>query len=842
MSTAVQAAEIIRVGDKFHFERNKTFAFALTTGLKVLPLEPLSKSTLGADQLDASWHPSKYGVWDNDFQIKKLSNYRREDGSEHRGEELNIGVLFCENVLDLDIDSTNKNLIAALNHYLKPLDTPYKWGRESKPYSHLAYVLRDPFDRALYATIIKTLANTPGMRVELRGGEAKSNFFSMMPGSIHEKGELVRWDSGYDPNQTPAPLGDVRDLLVRLRRAAAAALVAEHMVPEGGRHYFFLALIGMLVRMHKQACDAEMPDTAMDQAQALDFMHVVQMLSGDKDNRNESFNSTWRKFMEDPTIPIQGGKALAEKIGGVLGQEVRNHIYRLLIDDEGFEQAEAMLERFVLVRMPSPGYMDLDAVRAHYHVPAPLRPEEMGTLFTAFKVPFGDKNVPLPVFLKHSTQVIRAAGVQLRPDIEDKIFKEVTSEEEHGYDSESYWVNCWAGFMYRFGPFDPLTLHASVEPFLEYIHTVIADGNPERERWILSWLADIFQDPAHKPGTLLALTGAQGSGKTMLGEIIGSVIGYAHYGKIGSIEDLTKEFNSRVHHKLVVQADETGSTQKTSIARDLKELVTGSHCHIVYKGKEAVWSYNPARYLFTSNYSGDALKVEAGYERRYTILEVNAIRSKDVKYWENFVAWWSQGRNLRAIHTFLKNYKYDKNLIRSALNTTEKKLHQMNSLPSAVQWMLERISEGHPLSAAMHQYSYQAYRAEKVTVGKQTRVAPAPSHVDRLQWPNLVDLAAMNEDYHLWARQLGLREKVNPNALSKLLNEVMGLEGRAPTHSVTARRDGVHVRPKLRVFPEKVDLVKGLIKLYPSLAQQFTDMTEDCEEVVMMEAKEEGEF
>lgn len=817
MSAIHEAANVIRMGDRFKNERKKTYAFAEATGRQILPMEKMSKSTISTDHYDNCWHPDKLSIWNNALQIKLLE----------AKPELNVGVLFGDNVLDIDIDSKDPLLFAALTHYLGKFYTPFKWGRMGKPISHIAYVLQEPFDRSTNARIIAALSKRSDIRIEVRAGESKSNFFALMPGSIHADGDLVVWDKMYDPAETVAPAPDVRYILAALRRAAAAALVAR-FADEGRRHYYFLALTGMLVRMFKHAEDSGNPEAAMNQEEALEFIHLVQTLCGDKDNRNESFNSTWRKFVADPTIPISGGSKLAEIVGAE-GAEVRNLVYRLLVDDDDFEQAEMALERFVMVRAPVPGYVDLNELMPARRITGPMNQDTFSMLYTSMKIPFGEKPVSLPNYLKHSSQVTRAAGFELRPDMAPKaIFKTHTTDKDHGYDSETLWINAWVGFQYR--PTESIVTSEEVKPFLDYITEVIAGGDEERKHWVLSWIADIFQDPANKPGTLLALTGPQGSGKTMLGEIIGKIIGDAHYGKIGSIEDLTKEFNSRVHYKLFVQADETASTQRTAISRDLKEIVTGSHQMIVYKGKEGMLSFNPARYFFTSNNSGDALRVEAGNERRYTIFEVSGKRVGDMKYWEDFYEWWSQPATLRKLHTYLKQYKYKKSFIRKAFATQEKRQHQMNSLPPVVQWAITRISEGHPLGVHTHTHSYQAYKAIKKLNGTQIVVSPPNNIVDRSEWPNLVELASLTADFHDWLKTSNIRSPQPQTAVSKLMTEIRG-GGRFKYNSITALRDGVKMRPKLMHFPDREEFVAGLIKIFPALAAEITAMTETAEEM-----------
>jgi hypothetical protein len=840
MSAIIEKAALIRKGDRFREERAKTFTFATqTVSAKILPLAPLSKSTLPADSMDLSWHPNKFNAWNNDYVISVLTDEeKRGDDGELWGAQFNVGVLFCDQLLDLDIDSAHPMLHAALKHYLAKDPTPFVWGRKSKPVSHMCYVLPEAFDRKKYAMAIRALADAPDMRIELRGGAPTSNFFSAMPGTIHDSGELVCWGEDYDPERTVAPTSDTTDLLWLVRRAVAAALLAPHAI-EGSRHGFFLALAGTLVRLYKQAQDADYVEYAMDAEAAYEFFLLVQTLAGDVEDRKESFNSSWRKFMDDPTIPIKGSSALAECMGPT-GQKIRNCVLRLLVDDEGFEAAEAALERFVQLE-DTGEYIDLEMLSPHNHLSPALNERTLNARYTRYKVPFGEKPVPLPAFLKHSTQVLQAKGTKFDPD-KEKTFVIKRTQEEFGVEREDLYVNMWCGLAFQ--PSDAPQTDRDVEPFLDLMYNVIANQDDERMEWAMSWFADLFQDPADKPGTALILTGAQGSGKTLLGEIIGSVIGDAHYVKIGSIEDLTKEFNTRVQYRLFVQADETASTQKTALARDLKEIVTGRQMGFVPKGKEARYAENPARYFFTSNQSGDALRVEAGHERRYTIFEVAPRYVGKAGHWDKFAEWSGQTLgssklNLRRILRYLMDYKYDKAKLRLALGTEEKILHQMNSLPPEAQFLIDRLAAGHILSPENHMYGYQAFKAEKIIKNGKPFITPAPNVADRTEWPNVIDLASLGVDYTDWARASGIRGVHGGNALVKLLTQLNGEP--LSRHTITVKRDGIPNRLAVRGMPDRDKLVTGLGRLYPALKPKIVEMTAMAEEHTT-DAEEEGEF
>jgi len=130
-------------------------------------------------------------------------------------------------------------------------ETGLIFGRQSKPFSHFFYhsdppvrttQFRDPLDAS--------------MLVELRGlsSDGSIGLQTIVPPSVHESGEPVRFEPGFDG--LPANI-DSEVLASAVSRVAAAALLARHWPTKGSRHRAFLALAGMLARAEWGAEDAK---------------------------------------------------------------------------------------------------------------------------------------------------------------------------------------------------------------------------------------------------------------------------------------------------------------------------------------------------------------------------------------------------------------------------------------------------------------------------------------------------------------------------------------------------------------------------------------------------------
>ncbi len=87
-----------------------------------------------------------------------------------------------------------------------------------------------------------------------------------------------------------------------------------------------------------------------------------------------------------------------------------------------------------------------------------------------------------------------------------------------GLDPSPGFYNLWQGFSAQ-------PRQGDCSKFLAHIRDNVAQGDEGHFKWVMGWFAQIFQRPAEKSGTSLVLRGQQGVGKTIIGVIIGSLLG-----------------------------------------------------------------------------------------------------------------------------------------------------------------------------------------------------------------------------------------------------------------------------------------------------------------------------
>lgn len=156
--------------------------------------------------------------------------------SDHfNGEPQNIGVLLGEpsnGLVDIDLDC--REAVALADVLLPPTGSIF--GRAGKPSSHRLYLCPGAARTMQFSDPEK---HPQGQRLaELRSTGAQT----ILPGSTHESGEAVLWESDDDPATVDA------DTLVRgVRRVAAGSLIARRW-GEGSRHTAAMALSACLIR------------------------------------------------------------------------------------------------------------------------------------------------------------------------------------------------------------------------------------------------------------------------------------------------------------------------------------------------------------------------------------------------------------------------------------------------------------------------------------------------------------------------------------------------------------------------------------------------------------------
>lgn len=796
--------------------------FLRATGLIPVKIEP------GQKRAFPEWEPRRAASEDHSLTLRRLEQEN----------ELNVGALFCGKYADIDIDTSDPALLAALDSFLPR--TAYIWGRASKPRSHRAYALTDDFDRGPWARVLKLCKDLRfgdnSLSVELRGGKAENGLYSVLPGSTHPSGERYEWESEIDPTVSGAFVS-IEQLSSGVRLAQAVALIAPYWI-EGLRNDLSLAVAGLLWRIRATSLAAygfddeasSGPDSGflLTESIAKRFMEIVMTVAGDDPadihSRMLNFKNTWEKLDRDPMAKVTGGKVLAAAFGDDGPQKVRM-LYRLLSDSDSLEAIEQLVEQFV-VWYGQGVCIDLDMVARGRAQPWMTKDQAVNSL-GGRKLAIGDKRIPIANLIFGSALIRRVAGLTFDPSS-----SELMVDTEQGP-----MINQWRGFATV--PSSQMVMDEEIRPFLAYTTTILADGDPERARWILSWLADMFQRPHEKPGTALVLVGAQGAGKTFLGEqVIGPIIGDGHYVQMNSIDSLTSKFNNIADNKLFIQCDEATHSYQKETAAKLKSIITDKMVTIEPKGINSYKKPNHMHFLFTSNDDQTAVFIDPSpYERRYTVLKVSPQFARDTEYWVRMRGW--TAANLHKILRWLLDYQYEREFVLRPLMTEAKRDIQRVSVDLEVAWIVTRIKQGFPLDRKVHTAWFQAFHTDAIT-DKDKK----DNMLRRDAWPNRITASALEEDFKAFVRQQG-RTVWTGNVITSLMRAMPPgslLDAERLTVRYFTQNGQVSDRVRLLAFPSPQEVMSFLRIKYGDIVDYNYDLDDNGDVMVETDEDEESTY
>ncbi len=243
--------------------------------------------------------------------------------------------------------------------------------------------------------------------------------------------------------------------------------------------------------------------------------------------------------------------------------------------------------------------------------------------------------------------------------------------------------NLWQGF--------------AVEPkegdcglFLEHIRNNIAGGKQEYADYILQWMAHIVQHPEQRVGVAIVLQGRQGTGKSLMCKLFGSLFG-PHYALVTSSRGLVGNFNAHLRDVVVLFADEAFWAGDRASEGSLKAMITEDTLPIEAKGQDVITAPNHLNIMMASN---NEWVVPAGLEeRRFCVFNVGEDHMQDASYFKALIEQMENGGQQALLH-YLIHYKLAGVNLQKFPQTEallEQKIHSLNDVQK---FWLDKLMSG----------------------------------------------------------------------------------------------------------------------------------------------------
>ena len=191
--------------------------------------------------------------------------------------------------------------------------------------------------------------------------------------------------------------------------------------------------------------------------------------------------------------------------------------------------------------------------------------------------------------------------------------------------------------------------------FLEHLKMLVS-GNVDQYNFLLDLLAHTFQYPNVKPGIMMCLVGPQGSGKTMVWELIKRLIG-----KLASFEtdqpqrDVWGDNNSKMIAAFFVRIMEADKKKFKGYIGEMRAKITDEDIRVRSLFCEAANVKSFARFFCDTNFA-DAIPDEHG-ERRFFIIYCSNARLGEDEYFATLKDFINDDACIRALYELLMRRK-----------------------------------------------------------------------------------------------------------------------------------------------------------------------------------------
>lgn len=231
-----------------------------------------------------------------------------------------------------------------------------------------------------------------------------------------------------------------------------------------------------------------------------------------------------------------------------------------------------------------------------------------------------------------------------------------------------------------------------------FLKNIVCDGDDEKYKWLILWMAHMVQYPGEKPGTAVIATGEGGVGKGTMGAIL-MKLAAPHTKQLENESHVVGQFAGEHLSKcILVVVNEAVFGANPRVSSTLKSHVDSTGIQVEAKGMNLITVPSYMRFYFDSNDAVPVLIENNGSERRYFVLRFSDEKKQDLDYFKDVRAA-IDGDEMAAFLRYLEEYDPETHGktwagVRTAPETPERQVMGWHSMRAPMRRLKEVLEEG----------------------------------------------------------------------------------------------------------------------------------------------------
>tara|TARA_R110000803_G_scaffold5966_2_gene19595 strand:- start:1310 stop:3673 length:2364 start_codon:yes stop_codon:yes gene_type:complete len=174
-----------------------------------------------------------------------------------------------------------------------------------------------------------------------------------------------------------------------------------------------------------------------------------------------------------------------------------------------------------------------------------------------------------------------------------------------------------------------------IKPYMDLVQE-LCGGDDTHSMYLHKWVAQMFQDPLHKPPVAIIIKGKQGTGKNMFLDAIGNMLNKTHYITSSNPDDFYGSHAEGYYRKLLVNLNEAEGKKTFDYEGNMKSMITEDTMTINPKNVRPSNVLNCARTCITTNKPTPVPIDVRSKDRRYVVFETtDKYLNKSSTFWAN---------------------------------------------------------------------------------------------------------------------------------------------------------------------------------------------------------------